>query len=129
MKKSSLGFTLIELLIVIVMIGIIVLIALPRFTGAREKAYRAQMQTDLRTLVTAQEAYYEANLAYADNISLLQVNQTPLVTLEVLETDGTGFSAKASHTAVTIECGLYVGDVTPPSGVGVTAEGVIGCTN
>lgn len=129
MKKSALGFTLIELLIVVVMIGILVLIALPRFNGAREKAYRAQMQTDLRTLVTAQEAYYESNFAYADNIVLLNVNKTPLVTLEILETNGTGWSAKATHAAVAAECAFYIGSVSPPAGITVPDEGVIGCTN
>lgn len=129
MKQSIRGFTLIELLIVIVMIGILVLIALPRFAGAREKAYRTQMQTDLRTLVTAQEAYYEANLAYAANIAQLKVNKTPLVTLEILEIDGTGWSAKATHAAVSIECALYIGDVSPPAGIPLPGEGVIGCTD
>lgn len=129
MTKGVRGFTLIELLIVVVMIGILVLIALPSFSGARERAYRAQMQTDLRTLVTAQEAYYESNLAYADAIALLDVNNTPLVTLEILDVNGTGFSAKAIHGAVATECGLYVGSVTPPAGIPLPNEGVIGCTN
>jgi prepilin-type N-terminal cleavage/methylation domain-containing protein len=55
MKK---GFTLIELLIVVVIIGILAAIAVPAFAATKSKAYTASMKTDLRNLVTAQEAYF-----------------------------------------------------------------------
>ncbi len=58
MKRGVLGFTLVELLVVVALIGLLAVISLPRFAETRERSYRAQMQTDLRTLVTAQEAYF-----------------------------------------------------------------------
>ncbi len=51
------GFTLIELLIVVVIIGILAAIAIPKFAATKEKAYLASMKSDLRNLATAQEAY------------------------------------------------------------------------
>lgn len=51
------GFTLIELLIVVVIIGILAAIAIPKFASTKEKAYLASMKSDLRNLATAQEAY------------------------------------------------------------------------
>src|SRR5258708_39833045 len=58
------GFTLIELLIVVVIIGILAAIAIPKFASTKEKAYLASMKSDLRNLVTAQEAYFSDNGVY-----------------------------------------------------------------
>ena len=55
--QNKKGFTLIELLIVVVIIGILASIAIPKFANTKEKAYIASMKSDLRNLITAQEAY------------------------------------------------------------------------
>ena len=56
--KNNQGFTLIELLIVVVIIGILAAIAIPRFSSTKGKAFDAAAKTDLRNAMTAQEAYY-----------------------------------------------------------------------
>ena len=58
------GFTLIELLIVVVIIGILAAIAIPKFASTKQKAYIASMKSDLRNLTTAQEAYFSDSLSY-----------------------------------------------------------------
>ena len=58
------GFTLIELLIVVVIIGVLAAIAIPKFAATKEKAYLAKMKGDLRNLMTAQEGYSADFLTY-----------------------------------------------------------------
>lgn len=122
------GFTLVELLVVITLIGLIAAIALPRFSGTREKAHRAQAITDLRSLVTAQEAYWGDHRIYADDVSqLTEFNQTPQVVITIVETAGNGWSAQATHNSDSdIKCGFYTGPVTPPAVTGIV-EGSVVC--
>ena len=59
------GFTLIELLIVVVIIGILAAIAIPKFSSTKEKAYMATMMADLKNLTNLQEAFYSDSGRYA----------------------------------------------------------------
>ncbi|MGH7651051.1 MAG: type IV pilin protein [Gemmatimonadaceae bacterium] len=59
--RSKKGFTLIELLIVVVIIGILAAIAIPKFANTKDKAYVAAMKSDLRNLATYEEQYAADN--------------------------------------------------------------------
>jgi type IV pilus assembly protein PilA len=118
--KIRKGFTLIELLIVVVIIGILAAIAIPKFANTKEKAYLASMKSDLRNMATVEEAYFADYQTYASGTgsNLLGV-ATPLtptnfvpssgVTVVATATGGTGWSAIASHSATTKTCSIFIG--------------------
>ena len=66
MLRNAKGFTLIELLIVVVIIGILAAIAIPQFASTKEKAFDAAAKSDLRNLMTAEEAYFSDFQSYTD---------------------------------------------------------------
>ena len=115
MISNKKGFTLIELLIVVVIIGILAAIAIPKFANTKEKAYVASMKSDLRNLVTAQEAYFaDHNSAYAPSIGAMGTAYYPTtgVTVTMGTVTQTGWDASATHTSTTRTCSIAVGGTT-----------------
>ena len=142
LPKNRKGFTLIELLIVVVIIGILAAIAIPKFANTKEKAYIAAMKSDLKNLVTVQESYFADKQTYASKteIQLPPYSFTPSAQGTLVQWDivpaqggvGTGWSATMTDTRVTSPgaqktCGVYTGGATSPNATAVPAEGVVGC--
>ena len=127
--RDNKGFTLIELLIVVVIIGILAAIAIPKFSATREKAYYAAMKSDLKNLASQQEIYYSDTYSYSDDLDVLGFSESQGVTVVVGNSSTTGWAATAIHAALTAEgCSIYYGDGTPIATAGGATPAQAGTT-
>ena len=111
------GFTLIELLIVVVIIGILAAIAIPKFAATKDKAKLASVKTDLRNIMTSEEAYFSDYATYTDWSNLASKTNASL---------SSGNTATVSNSSITTgftKCQVQVG-----AGAASTVDGVITCS-
>lgn len=126
-SNSRRGFTLIELLIVVVIIGILASIAMPKWQNTKGKANTAALKSDLRNLTVAQESYYYENQTYTTDPVALNFSASQNVALTFIAASGAGWSATATHAVASpTTCGVYFGSVAAPLAA-TTTEGQIAC--
>ena len=108
------GFTLIELLIVVVIIGILASIAIPKFANTKSKAYITAMKSDLRNLVTAEEAFFADSSHYSSTLPPLRYSNTTGVNSPTITTGPGYWSATTTHTQLAgSTCGIGVNTTNP----------------
>lgn len=117
------GFTLIELLIVVVVIGVLASIAIPKFANTKEKAYVTSMKADLRHLFIAEESYFADSIQYTINLGAAYRTTTGVVG-PTIQLTGDGWTAWVSHTATTKTCAVFAGSTGMPPAV---KEGEVRC--
>ena len=112
MTRKTKGFTLIELLIVVVIIGVLAAIAIPKFGNTREKAYVASMKADLRNLTTYEEsfaadsagAYFGGTAAGTTALQGFLPSQNVTVTVTAVAGPPASWSASATHSSTPKTC-------------------------
>ncbi len=65
--RKSKGFTLIELMIVVVIIGILAALAIPRFMKATTKSKQSEAKQILKQIYVMERAYRQEKDVYAEN--------------------------------------------------------------
>lgn len=127
MSRSRAAFTLIELLIVVVIIGILAAMAIPKFNATKGKANAAALRSDLRNLAVAEEGFFFSNQAYSSDTAALNYRASPGVNVEIGTVTG-GWVATATHPlSYPLRCMIYYGNssAAPSSNMN---EGAVLCT-
>ena len=123
------GFTLIELLIVVVILGILAAIAIPKFAATKEKSFIARMTNDLRNMATSQEAYFNDYAAYYNGpvpSSQLVFSPSTGVTMSMDAGTDKGWAATAASEGTSRQCKIFYGNAGPNGPA--TVEGRVACT-
>jgi prepilin-type N-terminal cleavage/methylation domain-containing protein len=119
------AFSLVELLAVLLVIGVLVGLSLPRFHAYKRKAHVASLVSDLRNLAAAEEDFWNMTRRYTADTSALGLSLSPGVTLTLRSADSTGWSALATYAASPSICSIFYG-TAPPLPPAARAN-VIGC--
>jgi prepilin-type N-terminal cleavage/methylation domain-containing protein len=126
MSRAREGFTLIELLIVVVIIGILAAIAIPKFQSTKGKASFAAMRSDLRNLTTAQESYFYDHSVYTTRLDSLQFTPSHADSVIISEATATGWAASATNpNSYPHFCALFMGNATAVAPA--TDAGIVAC--
>lgn len=98
------AFTLTELLVVLVIVGILILLALPRLMPLISKAKSTEAQLQLNHVYTLQKNYFYMHSRYSGNLDEIGYEQERMATeggnanyrIELVEVTTTTFKARAT---------------------------------
>src|SRR2546430_16120142 len=137
------GFTLIELFFFLMIRRPPRSTLFPYTTLFRSKAYIASMKSDLRNLVTAEEAFFADSVKYSTNVTSKvggvactpvagQVSWCPTTgnNLVGINTPGGGWDATMTNNNLVggskVTCSIFVNEGADPAGI-ATSEGAPAC--
>ena len=121
--KNRKGTTLIELLVVVVVLGTLATVAVPLYSGAKEKAYVAAMKADLHIVAIYEEQFAADNHgqyfsgtatpdAPIDGFSPSKDVTVTLTAFNILGSQLAGWTAIAKHSQSSQSCEMRVGMIT-----------------
>jgi type IV pilus assembly protein PilE len=101
--KNNAGFTLTEILVVLVIIGILILLAMPRFSKVITRAKSTEARTMLKHIHVLQQSYFYEHDRFSKDLNSIGFEQTELITeggearykIEIISASPAGYQARA----------------------------------
>jgi prepilin-type N-terminal cleavage/methylation domain-containing protein len=127
MRANRNGFTLVEIMIVVVIIGILSRMAIPKFAATKDAARLASVRADLLDAEIAQEAYFSDKMTYGTLAQLKKASNFQLSPGNVMavKASASGYALTATNKAITSKiksCTIIVG-----KGAAATVDGLMHC--
>jgi len=101
MQNKRKGFTLIELLIVVVIIGILAAIAIPKFAATKDKAKLSSVKTDVRNIMSLMEGYASDSGKYVSpTVANIPKSTGNDITAATANANGNGYTITVTNTSI-----------------------------
>lgn len=115
------GFTLMELLIVVIIVGILASIAMPRFNDMVRRARATEGANLVGAVMTAEWLFFQENTAFTDVLANLLVDLPAESANEHFDIAAPALAGAAPNRTVTV---VATGDAGSPA-AGITITGVL----
>ena len=124
MKRA--GFTMIELIFVIVILGILAAVAIPKLSATRTDAEVSKIATDTATLISDLGAYYTSQGTFANanitDVTNIDASKNPLNTTNLQKGSAFSITDSGGHDCLDVTfVDVEDGNVTIASGVGASS--------